>query len=79
MYTNRRWVIVNKSKLDDVDFSKVLYKSKSTCRLTVDGTKALLKYDGEQPSELAGETEYTHAQILEILNVTNKSDWNPDE
>lgn len=79
MSANRRWVIVNKSKLDDVDFSKVLQTSKATCRLSVDGTKALLKYDGSQPSELSGETEYTYAQILEILNVTNKDDWNPDE
>tara|TARA_R100001594_G_scaffold25544_3_gene49950 strand:+ start:440 stop:682 length:243 start_codon:yes stop_codon:yes gene_type:complete len=79
MFENRRWVIVNKSKLDDVDFSKVLQESKSTCRLTVDGTKALLKYEGSQPSELAGETEYTHSQILDILNNTSKDDWNETE
>ena len=79
MFENRRWVIVNKSKLDDVDFSKVLQTSKATCRLSVDGTKALLKYEGSQPSELAGETEYNHSQIIEIMKVTNKSDWNPDE
>ena len=79
MSANRRWVIVNKSKLDSVDFSKVLQTSKDTCRLTTDGSKALLKYEGSQPSELSGETEYTYAQILEILNVTNKDDWNPDE
>tara|TARA_R100000700_G_C3165687_1_gene140834 strand:- start:1118 stop:1357 length:240 start_codon:yes stop_codon:yes gene_type:complete len=78
MYTNRRWVIVNKSKLDEVDFSKVLQESKSTCRLTVDGTKALLKYDGSQPSELAGEAEYNHSQILQILNFTNINDWDSD-
>ena len=79
MSANRRWVIVNKSKLDDVDFSKVFETSKTTCRLTTDGTKALLKYEGSQPSELAGETEYNHSQIIEIMKVTNKSDWNPDE
>tara|TARA_Y100001963_G_C6640236_1_gene380573 strand:+ start:223 stop:462 length:240 start_codon:yes stop_codon:yes gene_type:complete len=79
MFENRRWVIVNKSKLDSVDFSKVMQSSKETCRYSVDGNQALLKYEGSQPSELAGETEYTHAQILEILNVSNKDDWNEDD
>ena len=79
MSANRRWVIVNKSKLDSVDFSKVLQTSKDTCRLTVDGSKALLKYEGSQPSELAGEIEYNHSEILQIMKVTNKSDWNPDD
>ena len=78
MYNNRRWVIVNKSKLDSIDFSKVMQSSKETCRYSIDGSQALLKYEGAQPSELAGETEYTHSQILDILNNTSKDDWNED-
>jgi len=40
-------------------------------RYSVDGSKFLLKYEGDTPSFLEGKTEYTHSEILAIL-ATNE-------
>ena len=78
MFENRKYVIVTKAELDNVDFSKVMQTSKATCRYSKNGGKAILKYEGSQPSFLSGKTEYTNAQILEKINITDKSEWEPD-
>jgi len=41
--------------------------SKQTLRLSVDGTKTILKWDGETPEPFEGMETYTHAEILEEL------------
>ncbi len=51
--------ILNTSEVDLVDFTQVLETSKESSRYTTDGSKFLLKYDGNQPSFLSGKTEYT--------------------
>ena len=79
MFENRKYVIVTKAELDNVDFSKVMQISKTTCRYSKNGGKAILKYEGSQPSFLSGKAEYTHAEILEKINVTDKSEWESDE
>ena len=41
-------------------------------RYSLDGTKGLVKYDGDQPSFLNGKTTYTHAEILVEMST---EDW----
>jgi len=42
-------------------------ESREGLRLSVDGTKTILKWDGETPEAFQGMDTYTHAEILEEL------------
>ena len=50
--------------------------SMDTLRKTNDGSKAILKWDGDTPSCFDGMTVYNHAEILTELR---KSDWISEE
>ena len=58
-----------------VDFSQVLETSADTLRYNNDESKTFVKYEGSQPSFLSGKTEYTHSQILAILNDESGEWW----
>jgi hypothetical protein len=73
---NRKFVILNSDEVVNVDFSQVLETSKSTLKYNIEGTRTFVKYEGEQPSFLAGKTEYTHQEILTILAGP---EWTSDE
>jgi hypothetical protein len=73
---SRKYVIIDKAEVSSVDFSKVLETSADTLRYSVDGSKTFVKYEGEQPSFLSGETEHSHSEILEILGT---AEWTPEE
>lgn len=79
MYEDRNFVIFNVSELDKVDFSQVLETSEETVRKSVDGTKAFVKWNGQQPgfvSEMTtAEGPYTYAEVVAILAGT---DWTPE-
>ena len=47
-----------------------------TLRKTLDGSKAILKWDGDTPSCFDGLTTYNHTEILAELK---KSDWTKEE
>ena len=47
-----------------------------TLRKTLDGSKAILKFNGDTPSCFDGLTTYNHSEILEELA---KSDWFDNE
>ena len=68
------YVIVNKSEVASFDFSKLLNTSADFLRISNDGTKCLIKYEGSKPSFLTGKTIYTHAEILEITRDSS-GDW----
>jgi hypothetical protein len=63
----RNYVIINKSEVANVDFSKVKETSVDTLRYSIDGTKTFVKFEGNAPTFLSGKQQYTHSQILEIL------------
>lgn len=63
-----KYIIINKSEVANVDFSKVKETSANTLRYSVDDTKTFVKFEGDAPAFLSGKQEYTHAQILEILS-----------
>jgi len=72
----RTYVIIDASEVSSVDFDQVLQSPTDTLRYSVDGSKALLKYEGTQPSFLSGKTEYTHEEILSILSGP---EWTSEE
>ena len=72
----RKYVIFDMSEVGEINFSEVMETSVDTLRLSVDGTKSFVKYEGTQPASVAALTtktqEYTHTEILEILAT---SEW----
>ena len=71
-YSNRKWIIINVSDITDEMISNAMEISMNTLRKTIDGTKAILKWDGDTPSCFDGLTTYTHSEILTELA---KSEW----
>ena len=70
------YVIIDTTEITDensvIDFSKLINRNADMLRYSVDRSKALVKYSGEQPSFLSGKTTYTHDQIK--VEMT-KSEW----
>ena len=71
-----KYVIINANEVSNVDFSKVLQTSANTLRYSLDKSKALLKYKGNQPSFLNGKTEYDYE---DIMNILNSAEWHEEE
>ena len=69
----RKYVIVNSSEVSNLDFSQ-LVDSSETSRYSLDDSKILVRFEGDTPSFLIGEPQYTHAEILEVLSGTEWSD-----
>ena len=80
MYENRKYVIFNTSETGSINFSQVMETSANTLRTNISGSKTFVKYEGSQPSSVAGlsskSNEYTHEQIL---NVLTGSEWSNSE
>ena len=72
MYENRKWVIVNVSDITEEMIENAIQTSMSTLRKSLDGSKAILKWEGDTPSCFDGMTIYSHSEILTELA---KSDW----
>ena len=70
------YVIIDTTEITDensvIDFSKLMNRNAAMLRYSVDGSKALVKYNGEQPSFLIGKTIYTHDEIKVEMA---KSEW----
>ena len=80
MFSNRKWVIITLADYTDDQLeeliSNAIQTSSSTLRKSVDGTKAILKWDGDTPSCFDGMTTYNHTQILTTLAT---SEWTVEE
>ena len=72
----RTFVILDASEVGNVDFNKVMQTSADTLRYSLDGSKFLLKFEGDTPSFLIGEPQYTQE---EILNILAGAEWSSDE
>jgi hypothetical protein len=73
MYENRQFAIFSTTELNQIDFTEVLETSAETCRVSTDGTKTFVKWDGETPPPSVQalttvEGPYTYTEILEILS-----------
>ena len=76
MFENRKWVIVNVSDITEEMIASAIQSSMSSLRKSLDGTKAILKWEGDTPSCFDGMTTYSHSEILTELA---KSDWTSGE
>ena len=67
------YVIINTTEITDeqsvIDFSKLLNRNAAMLRYSVDGSKAVVKYNGEQPDFLNGKTTYTNSEIIAIMQT----------
>ena len=75
-YDNRKWVIITLSSYNDEQLENLcanaIQSGVGTLRKTFDGTKAILKWDGDTPSAFDGMTTYNHSEIKAELK---KSEW----
>jgi len=75
-HDNRKWVIVNVSAITDDMITSAIQTSTSTLRKTLDGNKAILKWDGDTPTVFDGMDTFSHSEILTELA---KAEWSdPD-
>ena len=72
----RTYVIIDASEVSNVDFDQVLQSSADVLRYSLDGTKTFVKFEGDTPSFLIGEPQYTQE---EILNILSGAEWSSDE
>jgi len=73
----RTFVIFNVSEIGSVDFSEVLETSADTLRLSVDGTKTFVKWDGVSVP-LCVESLTTKSQYYsyeEMLAILSTEEW----
>ena len=72
MYEQRNFAIFSLTEIEKIDFSQVLETSAETLRVSTDGTKSFVKWDGDQPEFVSTlstlEGLHTYSEILEILS-----------
>ena len=68
------YVIIDADEVSSVDFSQVLETSAQTLRFSLDEEQTFVKFKGTTPSFLEGKTQYTHSEMLAIVQT---SEWNP--
>ena len=77
LFDNRHYVVFATSETGSIDYTQVLETSVNTLRLSVDGSKTFVKYNGDtMPSSVSTlttkEGPYSHT---EILNILTGSEW----
>ena len=74
------YIIIEVSEIALVDFNQVMETSEKTLRLSIDGLKTVVKWEGVEPlfvSTLSSyEGPYTHEEILVIMDTSEWSDPN---
>ena len=71
-FVDRKYIIVNVSDITSEMINNALERSMDVLRKTNDGTKAILKWNGDTPSCFSGMTTYNHSEIMTELA---KSEW----
>lgn len=73
----KKYVIINAEEVASVDFTQVQETSADTVRYNVAGTKTFVKFDSDTtPSFLEDKTQYSHSEILAILDT---DEWTSPE
>ena len=82
-FDNRHYVIISSSDVPNIDFTQVMETSAETLRFSLDDTLTFVKYDGDMPSSVTAcsskSQEYSHSEILAILNADDGVWWSPEE
>ena len=76
MFENRKYAIVNVSDLTSEMLSDSIEKESKNLRKSLDGTKTVLKWDGNTPRSLSGLSTLTHSEVIEELA---KDTWTKPE
>ncbi len=63
------YVIYDMANVATIDFSQVGETSQYTLRLSINKKETVLKFTGETPAFLVGLQQYTHSEILAIMNT----------
>ena len=71
-----KYVIYNMENVDTIDFAQIFEDGVDTLRLSVNGEKTVLKFEGETPDFLVGLSQYNHSEILEIMRT---DEWNQEQ
>ena len=76
---NRTFVIFDVSEIPLIDFSTVLETSPDTLRLSVDGTKTFVEWDGDRVPDciLSLTTKSYYYSYEEILEILAGPEWTP--
>jgi len=72
----RKYVILDASEIDGIDFNEVVERSANNLRYSLDKSKAITKYESDQPSFLSGKTEHSWSEIMTVLEGP---EWLSDE
>lgn len=68
------YVIIDSSDIDSMNFDSLIGEV-AGIRRNLDGTKAIVKYEGRKPGFLYGKDKYTKSQIQAIMNDYDEG-WN---
>tara|TARA_R100001463_G_scaffold2780_1_gene11530 strand:- start:778 stop:1005 length:228 start_codon:yes stop_codon:yes gene_type:complete len=68
----KKYIILNVSELDDLNFNELTTTSKNTARKNVAEDKAIVSYEGTKPDSLSSKKEYTIEELKTIIdNISN--------
>lgn len=80
-YPNRKYMIFNVSEIDKINFNEVYETSIDTVRVSANGLKTFVKWEGETPNCISNLNAkmgpYNYDEILEILSTEEWTDPNP--
>ena len=81
-FENRHYVVFDLTEVDTIDFSEVMETSANTLRKNLAETQTFVKYEGDMPASVTALTtksqEYTHEEIIVLLNGTDWTDPNAE-
>jgi hypothetical protein len=81
-YTDRNFIIFNVSEINKINFDEVLESSSQWLRKSIDGTKTLVKWDGNIiPTSVqtltTSEGPYTYDEMVSILETSEWMEYEP--
>jgi len=77
MYENREFVVFNVSEVDSINYDEVIERSADSLRLSIDGEKTFIKYEGDMPDSVSSlETKEAVRSYSEIRELLATEDWN---
>jgi hypothetical protein len=78
MDTNIKYLIFDLSEIDKIDFNQILITSFDTMRKSLDNTKGIIKWVGDEPSFISSLNSksiiYSNKEMLSLLN---EPEWTP--
>ena len=66
------YAIVNITELDNINYNDII-GDKETMRISIDGLKFIIEWEGDKPVSLSGidMIEYTYEEMLEVVEGIN--------